>query len=97
MTKIPPKTYLLVFLGLMALLALTAGAARFDLGAGNTIVAIGVAVAKALLILLYFMHLRFSSVVTRFAALAGLFWLGLLFGLSLNDYLTRGALGIAGK
>lgn len=97
MTKIPPRVYLLVFAGLMVLLVITAFAARFDLGIGNTLVAMGVAIAKALLVLLFYMHLGYSRGAVRLAAIGGIFWLGLLFALSLNDYFTRGAVGIAGK
>ncbi len=97
MSKLKPIHYFVIFLVLMALLVVTAGAARFDFGPGNTIIAIGVAIAKASLILVFFMDLRYSRGATRLAALGALFWLGLLFVLCMNDYNTRGALGIAGK
>jgi len=95
--KISPSTYLLVYFGLMLLLALTATAAWLPLGPGNTIIAYLVAVAKALLVLIYFMELRISSNLTRLAALGSLVWLILLFSLSLSDFLTRGHTGVPGK
>ena len=97
MAKVSPRVYFLVFAGLMVLLVITAVAARFDLGFGNTLFALGVAIAKALLIVIFFMHLGYSRGAVRLAAIGGLFWLSLLFALSLNDYLTRGELGITGK
>jgi cytochrome c oxidase subunit 4 len=97
MTNVPPRVYFRVFAGLIILLAITAFAARFDLGIGNTLIALGVAIAKALLILIFFMHLGYSRGAVRLAAAGGLFWLGLLFALSLSDYFTRGAIGVAGK
>jgi cytochrome c oxidase subunit 4 len=90
------KTYVRVWAALLALLALTAAADFVNLGPLHTPVAITIAVAKALLILLYFMHVRFSSRLTRVFAGAGFLWLAILIGLSMSDYLTRTWLPIPG-
>jgi cytochrome c oxidase subunit 4 len=83
------KTYVLVWFGLMILLAATLIAAAFDLGWLNLAIALGIAVCKALLIALFFMHLRASSRVTWVFAGAGVFWLGILLALAMSDYLSR--------
>ena len=79
----------LIWLALMLLLALTVGSAYIPLGIGNGLVNYGVAVTKAALVVVFFMHLDRSRALIRLAALAGLFWLVFLFSLSFGDYLTR--------
>jgi cytochrome c oxidase subunit 4 len=96
-SKAMRTTYLRTWALLMLLLVITAAGGRIHLGAGNAILALGIAVAKASLVLLYFMHLRFSRSPVWLAAGAALFWLGVLFALSLNDFLTRGVIGVPGK
>jgi cytochrome c oxidase subunit IV len=91
------KTNLVVFGALMILLLATVAAAELSLGPWNTVVALAIAVTKAILIMLYFMHLKFSDRLTRVFAGAGFLWLAILIALSMCDYLTRGALGIDGK
>ena len=84
------KVYLLVFFALIVLTLITTGVAFLDLGAGwNTTIALAIAMTKALLVALYFMHLRASSPLTIVFAGAGIFWLGILIALTLGDYLTR--------
>jgi len=83
------KTYLLVYLGLMVLLASTVGAAFLPLGPFHTVAAVGIAIAKAILVALFFMNLRDSSGRTRLLVLAGLLIFSFLVGLTLVDYLTR--------
>lgn len=80
---------LAVFGALMALTAITVGVATVDLGVLNPVAALTIAVVKALLVLVFFMHLRYSSRVTWLVAGAGLFWLLILFGLLMGDYATR--------
>ncbi len=94
-----PTTGLFLFIGaaLLGLLAATAIAAFLPLGQFSPPVAVGIAVAKASLILLYFMNLRFGDKRLRLVAGAAFAWLSILFVLSLSDYLTRGYLHIAGK
>jgi cytochrome c oxidase subunit IV len=83
------RTYIVVWIGLLVLLALTVGAAYVPLGEFNTITAVSIAVIKAVIIALYFMHLRYSPRLTWVFAGAGFFWLLILFTLSLGEYATR--------
>lgn len=86
---ITPRTYVLVFAALIALTLLTVGLSFLHLGAWHTAVGIGIAVAKGLLVALFFMHLIYSTRVTWVMVGAGLFWLGILMVLTLTDYLSR--------
>lgn len=95
--KISRATFVATYIGLIVLLVITAAAAWFPLGAGNTVIAFGVAVLKALLIVVFFMELRVATPLLRLAAAAGIVWLVILFGLSLSDYFQRGAVGVPGK
>lgn len=81
--------YFLTFGALMVLTAATVFVANFDLGWANDVVAMGIAVTKALLVLWFFMHLRYSTRVTVLTAVAGFFWLAILIFLTMNDYATR--------
>jgi len=83
------RTYLIIYAMLIALLIATIVAAIFDLGAVGLTIAMGIAIAKALLVILYFMHVRFSSGVTWVFAGAAFLWLGILIVLTMNDYVTR--------
>jgi cytochrome c oxidase subunit IV len=83
------KMYVLIFTLLILLTALTTAAAFVDLGPFNTVVALVIAMVKATLVALFFMHLKWSSHLSRLAAIAALFWLAILIALSLSDYLTR--------
>ena len=84
------RSYLAVFVALLALTALTTGVAFIDLGGiGNVAVALTIAVIKATLVALYFMHLRYSSRLTMVFAATGIFWLGIMIALTLSDYLSR--------
>lgn len=91
------KLYVAIFAALMFLTAATVIVANFDLGWANDVVALTIAVVKALLVLIFFMHLRYSTRLTILTALAGFFWLGILIVLTLNDYFTRGDVSILGK
>jgi cytochrome c oxidase subunit 4 len=85
------KLYFMIFGGLMVLTALTVWVANFNLpGPLNAIVALSIAVIKATLVILYFMHVRYSSKLTWVFVCAGLIWLIILFAFTLSDYLTRG-------
>jgi cytochrome c oxidase subunit 4 len=83
------KVYFLVFGALMVLTVVTWLVAQVDLGWANDVVALTIAVTKALLVLLFFMHVRYSTRMTILTATAGFFWLAILIGLTLSDYLTR--------
>jgi cytochrome c oxidase subunit IV len=83
------RTYFLVFGALMLLTFITAGAAYLDLGALNTPVALTIAIVKALLVMVFFMHLRHSDFLTWLFAGAGVLWLLHLLVFLLSDYLSR--------
>jgi len=85
------KMYFGVFGALMVLTALTVVVANIDLGSTllNTIVALTIAVIKAVLVVLFFMHVRYSSRLTWVFVGAGFFWLVIMVALTLSDYLTR--------
>lgn len=83
------KTLLWTWLTLLALLAVTAASAWLPLGPFNVVINLSVAFVKALLVMGFFMGLRGDSGAARLVAGAGFFWLLLLVGLSLSDYLTR--------
>jgi cytochrome c oxidase subunit 4 len=87
---IPIKTYLLVWISLMVLLFLTLGLAELNLSPFNVAVALTVAAIKMLLIILYFMHVKFSNRLTWLFAAAGFLWLGFMIVLTLSDYFARG-------
>ena len=83
------KVYFIIFGALMVGTALTVWVANFDLGRWNAVVALTIAVIKATLVVLYFMHVRYSSKLTWVFVVAGLMWLIILFALTLSDYMTR--------
>jgi len=84
------KLYATIFGALLLLTIATAGAAFVDLGGElNSIVALSIAVVKTLLVLLFFMHVRYSSRLTWVFAGAGLFWLLIMMTLTMSDVLTR--------
>lgn len=85
----PVRVYVFTWLALMALLAGTFALAHFHLGAANGAVGLAIAAAKAVLVGLFFMHLRRASALIAVYAVATLFWLAILFGLSGTDYATR--------
>jgi cytochrome c oxidase subunit 4 len=86
---ISPRSYVLVFLALLALTAATVGLAYVDLGAWHSTVGLTIAATKALLIVLFFMHVLGSKSLIWVIGLSGLFWLGILMVLTLTDYATR--------
>ncbi|HSS49273.1 MAG TPA: cytochrome C oxidase subunit IV family protein [Thermoanaerobaculia bacterium] len=86
------KVYFLVFGALMVLTLATWLVAQVDLGWANDVVALGIAVTKATLVLLFFMHVRHSTRMTALTAVAGFFWLAILFGLTIADYASRGSI-----
>jgi len=90
---VPVRIYLTIILTLMVLTAITVGVAFVDLGFLNTVVAISIAVVKALLVVMFFMHLKYSARVLWLVAGAGLAWFVLMVALTLSDFRTRDWLG----
>ena len=88
--------YVAVFAALVVLTAITVAVSYVDLGPASVVVALAIASLKALLVLLFFMHLRESSGLTWVVALGGFFWLGILITLTMSDVLTRGWLPVGG-
>lgn len=84
------KVYFIIFALLLLFTYITYRVSFIDLGRLNTIVALAIAVFKALLVVLYFMHVRYSSRLTWVVVMGGFFWLGILIALTMSDYLTRG-------
>lgn len=86
---VPRSTYFGIFVALMVLTAVTVAVAFLDLGFANPVVALTIAVIKAALVVLFFMHMRWSSKLTWVFGGAAIFWLGIMFVLTLSDYATR--------
>jgi cytochrome c oxidase subunit IV len=87
------RIYALVFLALLVFTAITTAIAFLDLGGGmNNVAALAIAVGKALLVILYFMHVRYSDRLTWVFVGAGFFWLLILIGGTMDDVLTRPSL-----
>jgi cytochrome c oxidase subunit 4 len=82
--------YYAVFAALIFGTALTVAVAFINLGALNNVLMLGIAMAKALLVILFFMHVRWSTRLTWVVVASGFFWLLILFGLTMSDYLSRG-------
>ena len=93
---VPLKIYYGIFGILMVLTGVTVGVAYIDLGRWNTVVALAIACFKAMIVVLYFMHVKYSTRLIKLTVIAGLYWMVILFGLTLGDYLTR-ALGTFGQ
>ncbi|MGB2663306.1 MAG: cytochrome C oxidase subunit IV family protein [Candidatus Acidiferrum sp.] len=86
---VPPSTYLIIILTLMFLTAATVTAAYIDLGRFNIVAALGIATIKATLVVLFFMHAKYSPKRTKLVIFAGIFWLIILLFMTLSDYASR--------
>ena len=84
----PKSMYFVIFGALMGLTALTVGLAFVNLGQMNIVVALAVAIVKASLVVMFFMHLKYESPLTKVVLGAGIFWLILLLGI-IMDYFSR--------
>jgi cytochrome c oxidase subunit 4 len=82
-----------IWIVLLALQFLTWSVAQFNLGRWNIVAAMSIAAAKMLLVILFFMHVRYSPRLTWVFVIAGFFWLLIFFTLTMADYLTRGGVG----
>jgi cytochrome c oxidase subunit IV len=87
---VPKRTYYSVYMILIVCTYLTWQVAFFDLGALNTVAALTIAVFKAALVVLFFMHVRYGTRLTWVVVIGSVFWLGILLALTFGDYLTRG-------
>ena len=86
----PKSTYYTIFGALMLGTALTVGAAFINLGDLNFPVALAIAVTKATLVVLFFMHVKYGSRMTKLAVMTAFFFLGIMLTLTMSDYLSRG-------
>jgi cytochrome c oxidase subunit 4 len=89
----PLSTYLTIFGSLMVLSAITVGAAFTNLGWMNPVVALAIACIKATLVILFFMHVKYSSRLVKITVVLSLFFVAILFAETLMDYATRGWAG----
>ena len=86
---VPVRTYLVIFGLLMLGTYLTVQAAFLDLGAFNTPIALAIAIAKATIVVLYFMHVKYSPKLTMIVVIGSVFWLAILLIMTFGDYATR--------
>ena len=91
------KQYSLVFGALLLLTFVTTAVGMMDLGRLNVVVALVIAVIKATLVVLFFMHIYWSTKLTKLVVVSGIAWLVLLLWLTLTDVLSRGWLPFPGK
>jgi cytochrome c oxidase subunit IV len=93
---LPLSIYFGVFTALLVLTGTTVAVAFVDLGPMNNVVAMAIATLKATLVILFFMHVKYSSKLTSIVVASGFLWLGIMVGLTFVDYGTRGWFGVAG-
>jgi cytochrome c oxidase subunit 4 len=86
---LPKRVYYTIFAILLFCTYLTVQIAFLDLGAMNTVAALAIATFKAALVILFFMHVKYSTRLTWAVVLGSIFWLGILLTLTMTDYLTR--------
>ena len=86
---VPRRTYYAIFAILMLCSLATVLIAFVDLGPFNTVAALTIAVFKAVLVILFFMHVKYSTRLTWAVVVGSVFWLGILLVLTMSDYLTR--------
>jgi cytochrome c oxidase subunit 4 len=87
---VPKRIYYTIFVILMVCTLLTVWVAFLDLGVLNTVAALAIAVFKTTLVVLFFMHVKYSTRLTWAVVVGSVFWLGILLALTMGDYLTRG-------
>jgi cytochrome c oxidase subunit 4 len=86
---VTPKTYLIVYVSLLVATALTVGAAFIDLGPFNPVLALGIACFKAVIVILFFMHVYYSSRLMKLTVAAGFFTFLVMIMMTLSDYMSR--------
>jgi cytochrome c oxidase subunit 4 len=90
---VPVKIYIAVFSALVFFTLSTVAAAFVDMGPFNNVVMIGIAILKASLVVLFFMHVKYSTRMIPLVAVGGVFFLLILFAITMSDYMSRGWLG----
>ncbi len=86
---VPLRVYFTIFFALMFLTVITVWVSKVDLGALNTVVALTVAVIKATLVVLFFMHVKYVGKLTQVFVVAGFLWLLILFAFPCQDFISR--------
>jgi|SRR5665213_290011 len=94
---VPKRVYLLVFFALIVLTWVTTLVSRIDLGRWNIFVALAIAIVKASLVILFFMHVKYSTKLTKLIVMCGFFWLCLLLFITMADLWTRNWMGVPGR
>ena len=94
---VPLRTYYAVFAALLVMTFVTVGVAFVDLGRMNAVIALTIAVIKATLVVLFFMHVYYGSRLIWIVLASGFFWLLVLITITMSDMLSRGWLGVPGK
>src|ERR1700679_3705146 len=94
---VPLPVYFAVFGALIVLTWVTAFVATVDLGRLNVFVALSIAIFKASLVLLFFMHVKYGTRLTKMIVLAGIYWLILLLFIVMMDLWTRTWMGVPGR
>jgi cytochrome c oxidase subunit 4 len=84
-----PGVYLVILFALLVGTALTVWASYVDLGFWNPIIALAIATTKAMLVVLFFMHVWYSSKLTKLAIFSGVFMFLVLISMTLTDYISR--------
>jgi len=87
---VPVRVYVGVFAALLVLTATTTAVSAIDMGPWNTVVALGIAFLKATLVVLFFMHAKYSPPLTRIVIAGGLLWLAIMIFFTFSDFATRG-------
>jgi cytochrome c oxidase subunit 4 len=93
----PVRIFVTIFLLLLLFTGTTVLVASYDFGFLNTAVALGIACTKATLVILFFMGVRHNTPLTKVVVVSGFFWLLIMFGLGMSDYLSRSWLGVPGR
>ncbi|HEY1580581.1 MAG TPA: cytochrome C oxidase subunit IV family protein [Terracidiphilus sp.] len=86
---VSPRIYLTIVIALLILTGTTVGASYIEMGVFNPIVALGIAAVKMILVVLFFMHVKYSTKLTKLTVAAGVFTFLVLIGMTLSDYWTR--------
>lgn len=94
---VPKSVYFLVFITLIVMTWVTAFVSTIDLGRLNVFVALSIAIFKASLVVLFFMHVKYGTKLTKMIVLASLYWLILLLFIAMADLWTRGWMGVPGR
>jgi cytochrome c oxidase subunit 4 len=94
---VPKRVYFAVFITLIVMTWVTAFVSTVDLGRWNIFVALAIAIFKASLVVLFFMHVWYSTRLTKMIVMSSIFWLVLLLFITMVDIWTRGWMGVPGR